>query len=911
MKKNNKANTKRYNKNLKTINQLEDKMKLLDNKELADQTNLLKVRYQEGTDLDTLLPEAFATVREASRRILKKRHFDVQMIGGMVLHDGNITEMKTGEGKTLTELLPAYLNALSGNTVHIVTVNEYLAERDMEEMGKVFKFLGLTVDMIYAGASNARKKKAYQADIVYGTANEFGFDYLRDNTAKRPENITQRNLGFCIVDEVDSVLIDDAKTPLILSAPGQKGTQMYRKVYDVIEPLERAKEPVLYTKMERLTSGTQEIDGDYVVDENNNARLTNQGLLKVEEAFGIKLSEENQIMSNKETLLLHYVRQCIVAKETMKRNAEYIVEDKEVKLIDQSNGRISENRRLSDGLHQAIEAKENVPIKEENETIASITLQKYFMMYDKLAGMTGTAATEREEFKETYLMDVYVVPTNKPMIRQDISDNIFQTLEQKFDAVVEEVKAHQPQPILIGVTTVDQSEKLANHFKEKGINEFSVLNAINHKKEADIIAQAGQSGSLTIATNMAGRGTDIYLGGNPEALALRKLRDEHSYSEETIRLATMPSTDLIPEDKITQVASVRSIYLAYLEAFEKQCAKDKEKVVDLGGLYVIGTERNEARRIDNQLRGRAGRQGDIGKTRFFLSLEDEWLERYDLEKEGRFTEGAILNNLNFDEEKENVTGRDYKRLLKNFNNKQRKLEGDSYESRKNLIEYDEVDDSIRHKFFTMRRKFLLGKDTRELHRRFNEYLEIGVKLIADDILNVNEKQDQAVYTEEQINQIYISLLDSFEIDTPENIQYIRESKSLDKSSRAFQRIVLDAIKEREADIEHFYKHRNQTLADVKYDIVLQSMDDIWRDVLIEMSNTKDACAMSYNGAKQPVELYKERMIEQRKSYKNNLYERIAMTFFKVSYSSRKAIKEREMKEESEKLDRQKEVMVGN
>jgi len=588
------------------IEALGPEMEALSDAELRAKTDEFKRRLKDGQTLDDIMPEAFAVVREASTRVLGERHYRVQLIGGIVLHQGRIAEMKTGEGKTLVATLPLYLNALEGKGAHLVTVNDYLAKRDSEWMGKIYNFLGLSVGLIVHGLDNAQRRKAYACDITYGTNNELGFDYLRDNMVIYKEDMVQRELHYAIVDEVDSILIDEARTPLIISGAGDKSTDLYVKANAFVSRL-RAK---VFVETDDKQPD-DDIDADYIVDEKaHTATLTERGVAKAEQYFGV----EN--LADPENLTLsHHINQALKAHGLMKRDREYVVKDGEVIIVDEFTGRLMFGRRYSDGLHQAIEAKEGVKVERESKTLATITFQNFFRMYHKLAGMTGTALTEEEEFQAIYKLDVIEIPTNKPVIRVDHPDCVYKNETGKFRAVINEIeeKHKKGQPVLVGTISIEKSELLSSMLKKKGIP-HQVLNAKFHEKEAEIIAQAGRLGAVTIATNMAGRGTDIKLGGNPEFLAKQEMR-KHGYPEEVISECT---SFAVTDDEV--ILNARTVYKELYEQYKKHTDAEKEKVVELGGLHIIGTERHESRRIDNQLRGRSGRQGDPGSSRFYISL---------------------------------------------------------------------------------------------------------------------------------------------------------------------------------------------------------------------------------------------------------------------------------------------------
>ena len=658
------------------IEALADQFAAMSDDALRAKTDEFKARYQKGETLDALLPEAFATVREASRRTLGLYPFRVQLIGGIVLHQGRIAEMKTGEGKTLTATLPAYLNALTGRGVHIVTVNDYLASFQGEEMGKLYRFLGLSVGIIVHDLTSEERKAAYNCDITYGTNNEMGFDYLRDNMVIYEKNMVQRGHVFAIVDEVDSILIDEARTPLIISGQGEKSTDMYDKANSFVIRLRK--------------------DTDFTVDEKDKAAiLTEEGVTKAEKAFGIEnLSDpENNDLN-------HYIIQALKANALMKRDVDYVVQNDEVLIVDEFTGRLMVGRRFSDGLHQAIEAKEHVKVQRESKTLATITFQNYFRMYEKLSGMTGTAKTEEEEFQGIYNLDVVQIPTNKPMIRVDMNDMIYRTKKGKYNAVVEEIiKRHQTgQPILVGTVSVEVSELISRMLELRGIP-HEVLNAKHHAREASIVAQAGHYGAVTIATNMAGRGTDILLGGNPDYLARRALRQQE-VPEELIEAAT-GFNENVPEE----VLEVRKQYRALKNEYKVRTDEEHDKVVAVGGLHIIGTERHESRRIDNQLRGRAGRQGDPGSSQFFIALEDDLMRLFGGERMD-----AMVGRLGMDDQSPLEAGL----LTKQIENAQKRVESRNYDVRKHVLQYDDVMNQQRGIIYGQRLQVLRGENMRDV-----------------------------------------------------------------------------------------------------------------------------------------------------------------------------------------------------
>ena len=669
------------------INALEPSFKALSDAELREKTDIFKKRLADGETLDDILPEAFATVREASRRVLGMRHFDCQLVGGIVLHQGRIAEMKTGEGKTLVATLPAYLNALTGNGVHIVTVNDYLAQRDSEWMGKIHRFLGLEVGLIVHGLDNEERRKAYAADITYGTNNEIGFDYLRDNMVIYKENMVQRGQAFAIVDEVDSILIDEARTPLIISGHGEESDEMYQKANAFVRGLRK------YVVKEMESKETyDDVDGDYIVDEKNkNAVLTASGVEKAQKTFGIENLADIENVG-----LQHYINQALKAYGTMKRDIDYVVKDDEVIIVDEFTGRMMFGRRYSNGLHQAIEAKEGVKIENESKTLATITFQNLFRLYKKLSGMTGTALTEEDEFRQIYGLDVIEIPTNKPMIRKDLNDKVYKSEAGKFKAVVERVKeVHaKGQPVLIGTVTIEKSEILSKMLKREGI-EHNVLNAKYHEKEASIIAQAGREGAVTIATNMAGRGTDIILGGNAEYMAKKQMEKEGFEHEYIVASTSFAESD---DEKVNEA---KKRYSELYEEYKKEVDKEAEVVKQAGGLCIIGTERHESRRIDNQLRGRAGRQGDVGESCFYVSFEDDLLRLFAGERLA-----MISDRFNIPEDQPieaNI-------LSSTIENAQKRVESNNFARRKRTLEYDDIINRQRQLIYEQRRLVLDGAD---------------------------------------------------------------------------------------------------------------------------------------------------------------------------------------------------------
>ena len=672
------------------VDALEEQYKKLTDAELRAKTDEFKARYQNGESLDDLLPEAFATCREAAWRVLGMRHYRVQVIGGIVLHQGRIAEMKTGEGKTLVATLPAYLNALTGKGVHIVTVNDYLAKRDSEWMGKVYRFLGLTVGLVIHEVDPGQRKAMYEADITYGTNNEFGFDYLRDNMAIYKKAMVQRGHAFAIVDEVDSILIDEARTPLIISGQGEKSSQLYEMADRFAAGLKCLRVKEVDAKEEQ-----DDIDADYIVDEKaRTATLTPKGTARAEQYFRVE-----NLSDPANTTLQHHINQAIKARGVMQRDVDYVVRDGQVIIVDEFTGRLMFGRRYNEGLHQAIEAKEGVKVAHESKTLATITFQNYFRLYGKLSGMTGTALTEEEEFRHTYKLDVIEIPTNKPIARKDNPDAVYKNERGKIHATIARIEAchAKGQPILVGTVSIEKSEELSKLLKAKGIK-HTVLNAKYHEREADIVAQAGKSGAVTIATNMAGRGTDIMLGGNAETMALDELK-KGDYTPELLYEANGHAETDDPE-----VLAIREKFQELYQKYKKETDADAEKVRAAGGLYILGTERNESRRIDNQLRGRAGRQGDPGESSFYISLEDDLMRLFGSERIQN-----MMDSLGIDEN-EPI---DQKILSGAIENAQKKIESRNFATRKHVLEYDDVLNTQRQTIYGQRLQVLEGKDIKD------------------------------------------------------------------------------------------------------------------------------------------------------------------------------------------------------
>ncbi len=801
------------------IEALSDKYKAMTNEELSSVTNILKARLDSGETLDDILPDAFALVREADDRILGKRPYRVQLIGGIILHQGRIAEMKTGEGKTLVATMPAYLNALNGKGVHIVTVNEYLARRDSEEMGRVYEFLGLKTGLVVHGQSAEEKKAAYNADITYGTNNEFGFDYLRDNLAIYKERMSQRGHVFAIVDEVDSILIDEARTPLIISGAGEKATDMYDRADLFVRKLKKYVIKELDSK-----ESHDNIDADYIVDEKaNNAILTPAGAEKAEEFFGV----ENYTAPENSTLA-HHINQAIKAHGCMHRDVDYVVNQNGVVIVDAFTGRLMPGRRYSNGLHQAIEAKEHVKIEKENKTLATITFQNYFRMYNKLSGMTGTALTEEMEFREIYNLDVVEIPTNRPMIRRDHSDAVYKSVNGKYNAVVKQIiECHKKgQPVLVGTVSIDKSEELSKKLKLNGIP-HTVLNAKYHEKEAEIIAQAGKLGAVTISTNMAGRGTDIMLGGNPEYMAKNEMR-KMGIDESLIAVAT--GTAEIDNEEIN---SARATYRELYNRFKAEIAPEAEKVKAAGGLFILGTERHESRRIDNQLRGRSGRQGDAGESRFYLSLEDDLMRLFGSERII-----GVVNSLGLDEE----TPIDAKILSGQIESAQKRIEDANFKRRKNVLTYDDVMNQQREVIYKQRREVL---DENDISGTVKGMIR---STITDAVNEATFDEDKASWKLDALRENYKGVL-----CTDGDLRYTAdELKSLKKEN------IIDTLYDRAMDI---YKEKEELFGEADFReieraILLQTVDRNWMEHIDVMDELKHEIGLQAYAQRNPVSEYR-------------------------------------------------------
>ena len=804
------------------IEALEDEYKALSDAELQAKTPEFKRRLADGESLDDILPEAFATVREASDRVLGLRPYRVQLVGGIVLHQGRIAEMKTGEGKTLVATLPAYLNGLTGNGVHIVTVNDYLAKRDSEWMGKVHRFLGLTVGLIVHDLSSEERRAAYAADITYGTNNEMGFDYLRDNMAIYSSELVQRGHSFAIVDEVDSILIDEARTPLIISGMGEKSTEMYSRTESLVRTFRKK---VIAETDEKEEEDVNET-ADYIVDEKaKTATLTQRGIKKVEEFFNLE-----NLSDPENSTIAHHVNQALKAHGTMKRDIDYVLKDGQVVIVDEFTGRLMFGRRYSDGLHQAIEAKERVEVARESKTLATITFQNYFRLYKKLSGMTGTALTEEEEFGTIYNLDIIEIPTNRPIARLDNPDVVYKTEAAKYRAVIRQIKeCHaKGQPVLVGTVSIEKNEKLSYLLSREGIK-HNLLNAKNHEKEAEIVAQAGKFGAVTVATNMAGRGTDIMLGGNAEYMAKTDLR-KAGLSDELIAEATGYA-----ETQDQEILDARAMFASALKKHREEISGEADKVREAGGLFIIGTERHDSRRIDNQLRGRAGRQGDPGETRFYLSLDDDLMRLFGGE---RITN--LMERLDIDED----TPIENKMLTKSIENAQMSVESRNFQSRKATLEYDDVMNKQREIIYTQRKQVLDGLD---------------IKSTVLNMLRSSIENHVAVAVSEQgklTKESYEAALKACEgMYFPRGMVALSESELSGMTGEELTDRFFAAS-------ETVYNAKEDTLTppvmrELERVVLLRVVDEYWMDHIDAMSELRQAIRLQSYGNKNPVDVYKQ------------------------------------------------------
>ena len=802
---------------VKKINSYEDKLESLSDEELKAKTQEFRDEIEDGKSLDDILPEAFAVVREASKRVTGMRHFDVQLIGGIILHQGRIAEMRTGEGKTLVATLPAYLNALTGKGVHIITVNDYLARRDSEWMGKIYNFLGLTVGLVIAGMTPKEKQEAYSCDITYGTNNEFGFDYLRDNMVIYKNQLVQRELNYAIVDEIDSILIDEARTPLIISGRANQASDIYKKADRFVSKLE----PRVIIE-EDVKDFKQQDDNekyDYVVDlKAKSASLTMKGIDKAEKEFGLKNLDD---IENSE--LVHAINQALRAHGIMKKDVDYIVKGGEVLIVDEFTGRIMYGRRYNNGLHQAIEAKEHVRVADESKTLANITFQNFFRMYNKLSGMTGTAMTEQEEFNEIYKLDVIEIPTNKPMIRKDNPDVIYKNEDAKFNAVVADVKEsyEKGQPVLVGTISIDKSEKLSKLLRKQNIP-HNVLNAKFHEKEAEIIAQAGKYKAVTIATNMAGRGTDIMLGGNSEYLARQEMLKKYTYDEIEEAVAYNETDD-------EAILARRKEFRKLVDKFNKGIEDEKEKVIEAGGLKIIGTSRHESRRIDNQLRGRSGRQGDPGESRFYISLDDDLMKIF-----GGKTITKVYNSIGVKDDMPIES----KIISRAVESAQKKVEGRNFSIRKNVLQYDDVMNKQRTIIYNQRREVLDGEN------------------LGDDISGMIDNLAEAIVpnfigdkpTSDDVSALKQELYNEFGFD---DLKSLKDEK-LDADK------IIDELKERAHKIYDDKSERfGESFEELERVVMLKIVDEKWMQHIDNMDELKNGIGLRAYGQRDPVVVYRE------------------------------------------------------
>ncbi len=836
---------KKLDKYVDYIESLAPKYSAMSNEELAGTTALLKERLANGETLEDVMADAYAAIREADYRILGKRPFRVQIIGGIILHQGRIAEMKTGEGKTLVATMPAYLNALSGKGVHVVTVNDYLARRDSEEMGRVYEFMGLSTGLVVHGITPDEKKAAYAADITYGTNNEFGFDYLRDNMVVYKERMVQRGHHFAIVDEVDSILVDEARTPLIISGAGEKSTDLY----DRADALARRLRKYVIKEMDSKES-YDDIDADYIVDEKaNNAILTPSGARKAEEFFGL---ENLSDAANSE--ISHHINQAIRAHGVMKLDVDYVVNEHGVMIVDAFTGRLMPGRRYSNGLHQAIEAKEGVKIEKENKTLATITFQNYFRMYTKLSGMTGTALTEENEFREIYGLDVIEIPTNKPMIRIDHDDAVYKAVDNKYNAVIRQiVECHEKgQPVLVGTVSIDKSEELSRRLKRQGIA-HTVLNAKYHDREAEIVAQAGKLGAVTISTNMAGRGTDIMLGGNPEYMAKKEMR-KMEIEEDLIAMAT-GTAEIDDED----VKNARRIFSELYERFKQEIAPEAEKVRAAGGLFILGTERHESRRIDNQLRGRSGRQGDPGESRFYLSLEDDLMRLF-----GSDRLIGVVERLGLPDD----TPIDARILSNTIESAQKRIEDQNFKRRKYVLTYDDVMNQQRNVIYKQRNDVLNGEDISETIQKM---ILATIRENADTYLHGD---DATLWDLNGLREAYKGLL-----TTSEDYRYEEnELASLNKDD------MIEALCDRAMAL---YQEKETTIGveqfrELERAVLLQNVDRNWMEHIDAMEDLKDSIRLQSYAQRDPVNEYRLQGADMFDAMVNDIRDRTTRMILSVT-----------------------------
>ena len=822
-----KKELKKFNKIVDTIDSLESKFESMSDKDLKDMTNVFKERLANGETLDDILPEAFAVVREASKRVLGMRHYRVQLIGGIVLHQGRIAEMKTGEGKTLVGTAPVYLNALTGKGVHVVTVNDYLAKRDKEQMGKVYEFLGMTVGVIVHGQDPQTRRAQYQCDITYGTNNEYGFDYLKDNMVIHKEQMVQRELNYAIVDEVDSILVDEARTPLIISGPGDKSTHLYSDANTFILTLK---------------------PDNYEIDEKQKSvSLTDSGIQKAEVYFNVENITDISHME-----LYHHINQALKAHTIMKKDVDYVTRDGEIIIVDEFTGRLMFGRRYSEGLHQAIEAKEGLRIQRESKTLATVTFQNYFRMYNKLAGMTGTAKTEEEEFKAIYKMDVVQIPTNKEVQREDLSDAVYKNVVGKFNAVVEDIieRHKKNQPILVGTVSIENSELISQLLKRRGIK-HEVLNAKHHDKEAEIIAQAGRLGAVTIATNMAGRGTDIVLGGNPTFLTKKQMK-KLGYDESVINKVDA-SLEGIDREGNEELFAAREKYEELYKKYKEETKAEQEEVLKAGGLAIIGTERHESRRIDNQLRGRAGRQGDPGSSRFYISLEDDLMRLFGSERIS-----GIVEKIGLEED----MPIEHKMLTKSIEGAQKKVEGRNFGIRKHVLQYDDVMNKQREIIYAERRRVLEGENLKEqIENMIHSLIEEGVMSYSQDGFDA----------ERFVEYMYNLFMPrgSIEVSDIENL----------KAEEVIEKVYEIAMKIYNGKEERI---GSDGMRELERRILLQSVDTHWIDHIDAMDQLRQGIGLRAIGQQDPVIAYTDEGFNMFNEMNSHIKEDTIKYLFNIS-----------------------------
>ena len=846
------------------VEALEEQYKKLSDEELRAKTDEFKKRYQDGETLDQLLPEAFATCREASWRVLGMRHYRVQIIGGIVLHQGRIAEMKTGEGKTLMATLPAYLNALTGKGVHIVTVNDYLAKRDSEWMGKVHRFLGLSVGLIVHDLSKEERQAAYNADITYGTNNEMGFDYLRDNMAIYKNEQVQRGHNFAIVDEVDSILIDEARTPLIISGMGDKSTQLY----DMAESLVARMKKYVVAEVDSKEEEAEDIDADYVVDEKaKTATLTARGIAKAEEFFNLE-----NLSDPENSTIAHHINQAIKAHGVMKRDVDYVIKDGEIIIVDEFTGRLMFGRRYSEGLHQAIEAKEHVSVQRESKTLATITFQNYFRLYQKLSGMTGTALTEEEEFATIYKLDIVEIPTNRPIARIDDQDSVYKTEQGKFRAVIRQVEeCHaKGQPVLVGTVSIEKNELLSRMLTKAGIK-HNVLNAKNHEREAEIVAQAGKLGAVTVATNMAGRGTDIMLGGNAEYMATSDLR-KAGLSDELIAEATGYA-----ETDNQEILDARRLFAQKLQQHKEEIAGEAEQVRQAGGLFIVGTERHDSRRIDNQLRGRAGRQGDPGETRFYISLEDDLMRLFGGERIN-----AIMERMNLDED----TPIENKMLTKAIENAQTTVESRNFQSRKSVLEYDDVMNKQREIIYQQRQQVLDGED---LQKNVQSMMRFYVDTyVASAFGEQPHLPDRTSFFEMMSHFENICFPKGVWVATDEELQTLTRD---DMAERVLALMQAAYAKKEE-------QYGAPAMRELERVMTLRVVDEYWMDHIDAMDDLRQGIRLRAYAQEDPVVAYKREGFEMFEAMTDAIKEEIVRRVFLVRIKTNEDIKRERVAKET-------------